>query len=257
MHHSRSALEALNRCRRLPGRGTLDEIPDDVDDNDDEQRDDLVGSRSKSGARKKPIHPSRKQRERRTDTAPPRRWWEQPWLWFATIVVVVAASLGVSYAVNTDPEDITPVSDTAAFCSAVTTYRERAGELNIGLEMAGADLVRIRNEFTIVQNTAPPEIRATVDDLATRNLDATVNGMLELQGQPDSLDRVRRSEELLVSIDNHTRRSTDRYERYVSRACGINLSEPPPLTSTPPVTDGLQPVVSTTIDNSASTTVGG
>ena len=196
----------------------------------------------------KVIHPSKK--EVRRDTAPPRRWLEQPWLWFAAIVVVVLGSLGVSFAAGSDPEDIAPVSDTAAFCAAVQTYRERTAQLNIGLDVPGQDIARIRSEFTGVQLAAPPEIKATVDDLAARNLDASVSGMLEIQKRPDSLDRVRESEELLRSVETKTRRSSDRYEKFVRRACGIELTQPAPPTSTT-----APPTVPPTTPRSAPTSV--
>lgn len=181
--------------------------------------------------------PSRaKKREgERREQAPPRKWWEQPWLWFGVIVATVLLAGGISYAVDTDPDDVKPVGDTAAFCAAVTNFRQTTAGINFGPDSTPEQLKSYRQAFNQVQDTAPPEIKATVDDLARNAYDTTIAAVQEMHGTPSKdLERVHENELKLAAIERQVRRSTTRYEHYVNRACQIDLLTPPPTTATPP-----------------------
>ncbi|MBI2705606.1 MAG: hypothetical protein HYX32_10010 [Actinobacteria bacterium] len=222
-----------------------------MDDSDDSGADDARDTRGGDGKRrsrhrakppstgrpaaKPPPAAVRKRSDSPKDTAPPRKWWEQPWLWLAMIVGVVGSSLAVSFAVNTDPQDIAPVSDTAAFCAAARGYRDATATVSIGVDTSQPDFDRLQQAFAAVQRAAPPEIQPTAD-AAAATLAETIQSMESLRSEPDGLVKLQKADERLSSLGRRTERSTDRFVRYVSRACGFEFAatEAPPPTAPSP-----------------------
>lgn len=149
-------------------------------------------------------------------------------MWFGVIIATVVAAAGVSFATNTDPDDLAPTGDTAAFCTAVKTFREQTASISLNPETPDADLDRFRASFGQVQKAAPPEIATTVDALATGTLDRTIALAREYSTRGTALEVVSEHEARMVGIDNETKRTTLRYANYVRRACGIDLDQPVP-----------------------------
>lgn len=201
-------------------------------DDEGDARDRTQGARSRLPAARKgrpaakpPASRKNAGASRPTNTAPPRKWWEQPWLWFVTIVVTVAAALSVSFVVNTDPQDIAPVSDTTEFCAAVRTYRDSTGSLSLSTSAPISELQRLSSEFGPVQRAAPPEIRPTVDQVAN-TISEVVRRLEVIKARGNGLSDLEEAEKLLHEVEVRDQLSTDRYANYVKRACGIDLGVP-------------------------------
>lgn len=158
-------------------------------------------------------------------SAPPRRWFEQPWLWFWVLTGSVAAALSVSYVVNTDPDDIAPVGDTAAFCANVTTYRQVNAATGLSADTPAAQFQALQDTFARVRETAPAEIRSTVDELDA-SLTRIVVRLKELGVNRDDPTALEQGQKLLVTEQTATARATERFSRYLRRACGIDLDAP-------------------------------
>jgi hypothetical protein len=165
-----------------------------------------------------------------------RRWWEQPWLWLGVVVVVVAAAFGVSVAVSSDPDDITPTADTTNFCAAVAKYKT-ARDADPGSVSSTADLDAspLRPALGEVQQAAPEEIRATVDEVAT-TLDQIIQVQRDHQTVSTGLDAIAAADAKLAEIERDSQHATTRFANYVRRACGVDLNAPPPPTTGPVAT---------------------
>jgi hypothetical protein len=162
----------------------------------------------------------------------PRRWWEQPWLWLGVVVVIVAAAFGISVAVNTDPDDITPTGDTAAFCASMAKYRD-ARDASDANPNSVEKVTGLRTALVAVQQVSPSEIRPTSDELVGA-LDQVIQVQQDNQTNGTSLDASAAADAKLSSIENGVQRATLRFANYTRRACGIDLDATPPAATVPP-----------------------
>jgi hypothetical protein len=171
---------------------------------------------------------------------PARRWWEHPWLWFGVVIVVIGVAVGVSLLVDSDPNDIKPVGDTTAFCAAVTSYkgvRDQPTSDASGSEDAAAD-AKLRASLGAVQQASPPEIRPTTDEIASA-LDRVI--AVRTQSSSTGVDQLATQDSMLSSIDAAAEPASERFSKYVQRACGFDIaatpaSVPAPSGSGPPPT---------------------
>jgi hypothetical protein len=159
-------------------------------------------------------------------TPPPRRWWEQPWLWLGIVVVVIGAAVAVSLFANTDPNDIKPVGDTTAFCAAVTSYKNVRDQQSSG-DPATDDAAngrQLRDSLGAVQQASPSEIRPTTDEIAH-----ALDQVIAVQGQSSStaLDQLATKDSQLSAIDATAEPASERFSNYVQRACGFDIAATP------------------------------
>jgi hypothetical protein len=171
---------------------------------------------------------------RRSATARPRRWWEQPWVWGIVLVVVLGGALGVSLLVNSNPDDITPTGDTAAFCTAVRSYEDvrDANDAKGSGAATAADDAALQAALGRVQQASPEEIRPTSDALAGA-LDQVIQVQQDNRTAGTSLAVAAAADAKLSAIDADVQRASIRFTNYTQKACGIDLGATPPAPTLP------------------------
>jgi hypothetical protein len=178
-------------------------------------------------------------------TPPPRRWWEQPWVWLGAVVLVVVVAVGVSLLVNSDPTDIKPVGDTTAFCGTVADYKQLLDDANTTNASSTADSRKLRAQLGQMQQASPAEIRPTVDEIAV-SLDQIIDAQSNLRTEgTDLITNLQTADSILSGIDLRTAPASDRLSRYIQRACGIDMNASVPSSVTTTTADPGAPASST------------
>ncbi len=175
------------------------EAPDDEQKPDDEQQPD-----------------DDRRTHRRNGDAGDRPWTRSPWVWTAAVVALVAGAWGVSVLVGTDYRDPDPSGeDTTAFCAAIAELSATES-----LDASGTNETEVAARFARLAEVAPPSMQATIDELAVAADGLAVELDAITAATPDPATAAEQRAQAQRRFAQANAAELDRYETYITKACG-------------------------------------